>query len=135
MTEQKMVRPLALRPHHGLCIRHFTGKGYSPAFVENMACVIAALRAEPAAEILLATGADTLCVCCPHNRGGVCASAPKPCAYDVAVLRLCDLEPGQRICWRDFQKLVERRILRPGLLETVCAGCQWLEICRSQNNK
>ena len=28
---------IPLRAHHGLCLRFFQGKGYSGAFVENMA--------------------------------------------------------------------------------------------------
>ena len=80
-------KAIRLRPHHGLCIRHFTGKGYSPAFVENMARVIAGLRAAPETDIELTAGADVLCASCPHNQSGWCASAPKPDRYDRAVLQ------------------------------------------------
>ena len=61
----KMIR---LRPHHGLCIQHFTGKGYSAAFVANMTHVIAVLRAMPETQIELTADMDVLCACCPHNQ-------------------------------------------------------------------
>lgn len=125
---------LCLRPHHGLCIRHFTGKGYSPAFVTNMEQVIARLCAAPETEIALTAGADVLCACCPHNQNGRCASAPKPAQYDAAVLRLCGLEVGKRLPWREFQQQVETRVLSEGLLQEVCKDCQWLSLCEKQND-
>ena len=106
-------KAIRLRPHHGLCIRHFTGKGYSPAFVENMARVIAGLRAAPETDIELTAGADVLCASCPHNQSG--------------------LRFGQRIPWDEFERRVEQQILRPGRLEQICQGCQWLDICRGQS--
>lgn len=126
-------KAIRLRPHHGLCIRHFTGKGYSPAFVENMTRVIAGLRAAPETDIELTAGADVLCASCPHNQSGRCASAPKPDGYDRAVLRHCGLRFGQRIPWDEFERRVEQQILRPGCLEQVCRGCQWLDLCRGQS--
>lgn len=124
-----------LRPHHGLCIRHFTGKGYSPAFVANMTRLIDALHAEPETEIELADGADVLCACCPHNQNGRCESSPKPSRYDVDVLRLCGLKVGDRLPWWEFQQRVEEQILSAGLLTTICSDCQWLPICEKQQNE
>lgn len=121
---------LAVRPHHGLCIRRFTGKGYSPGFVENMARVVESLRAEPGREIRLSAGADILCGSCPHHLDSGCTSGQKVLDYDAAVLKLCGLADGTTLRWSAFQRLVEERILSAGLLETVCRECQWLELCR-----
>lgn len=126
-----MEERMTLRPHHGLCIRHFTGKGYSPGFVENMARVITQLHDAPEQEICLRMREDILCGNCPHNEPGGCTSGQKVRRYDAAVLALCGLEDGVVLTWGEFERLVEERILSAGLLETVCRGCQWLALCRS----
>ena len=128
----KMIR---LRPHHGLCIQHFTGKGYSAAFVANMTHVIAVLRAMPETQIELTADMDVLCACCPHNQEGACESSPKPSLYDQAVLQCCGLQMGQRLSWKEFQKHVSQRILERGLLEQVCRGCQWLSLCQETTKR
>lgn len=126
-----MEERMTLRPHHGLCIRHFTGKGYSPSFVANMARVITQLHDAPEQEICLRMREDILCGNCPHNEPGGCTSGQKVRRYDAAVLALCGLEDGVVLTWGEFERLVEERILSAGLLETVCRGCQWLALCRS----
>ncbi|WP_050699417.1 DUF1284 domain-containing protein [Anaeromassilibacillus senegalensis] len=126
-----MEERMTLRPHHGLCIRHFTGKGYSPGFVENMARVITQLHDTPEQEICLRMREDILCGNCPHNEPGGCTSGQKVRRYDAAVLALCGLEDGAVLTWGEFERLVEERILSAGLLETVCRGCQWLALCQS----
>lgn len=126
-------KAIRLRPHHGLCIRHFTGKGYSPAFVENMTRVIAGLQAAPETDIELTAGADVLCASCPHNQSGRCASAPKPMGMTVPCCGTAACGLGQRIPWDEFERRVEQQILRPGCLEQVCRGCQWLDLCRGQS--
>lgn len=122
-----MVR---LRPHHGLCIRHFRGMGYSEAFVENMSRVIEGLRGDPQQEILLCAGPDALCGACPHRRGGGCASGQKPVEYDERCLALCGLRVGESLSWAAFARRVEENIILPGRLEQVCRGCQWLALCK-----
>lgn len=49
MTEIK------LRAHHLLCMRFFEGRGYSEAFVQNMAQVLKAERC------VITDGADDIC--------------------------------------------------------------------------
>lgn len=51
---------ILLRPHHGLCIGFFEGRGYSAEFVRHMTEVIAVLEAEDL-EITLVTHCDALC--------------------------------------------------------------------------
>ncbi|WP_195984981.1 DUF1284 domain-containing protein [Clostridium sp. D33t1_170424_F3] len=129
-----MKERMTLRPHHGLCIRHFTGKGYSPSFVANMTRVVEALHDAPEQEICLRVREDILCASCPHNEPDGCTSGQKVCRYDAAVLAFCGLEDGAILTWRDFQRLVEERVLSAGLLKTVCRGCQWLALCQSIHN-
>ena len=117
-----------LRPHHALCVGFFQGKGYSEAFVENMASVIGALRASDPL-LTLRSAADPLCGSCPHNHGGVCESADKVARYDAAVLRLLGLRNGAALRRSELSARVRERILAPGRLGEVCGDCQWYEIC------
>ena len=117
-----------LRPHHALCAGFFRGKGYSEAFVANMAQVVATLRASDPL-LTLRSAADPLCGSCPHNRGGVCESADKVARYDAAVLRLLGLRDGAALRRSELSARVRERILAPGRLGEVCGDCQWYEIC------
>lgn len=119
---------LILRPHHGLCIHNFVGKGYSEAFTINMKNVIARLAQEDPL-FSLAQGEDVLCAACPHNRSE-CESAAKVRQFDAEVLRLCGLQPGQTLRWSEFTALVEERILDAGKFATVCESCEWYDTCR-----
>ncbi len=118
-----------LRPHHGLCIQQFVGKGYSEEFVKNMTEIIGVLEKSPQQEVELCCQADDLCRCCPHKQEQGCTSGQKVEQYDAACLALCGYTPGTRIPWKEFRETVARQILRAGKLETVCKGCEWLSIC------
>lgn len=78
------MSPLKLRPHHGLCIPHFQGRGYSPAFVGQMEKVIAALQNNPPVQMV--TGGDEICKACPNRQEGVCCYEEKVSRYDQQVL-------------------------------------------------
>ena len=54
-----------IRAHHGMCLAFFQGKGYSGAFVENMANMKAILEENP--DILLLDGPDDICAACPNR--------------------------------------------------------------------
>lgn len=124
--------PLILRPHHGLCLLHFVGKGYSDGFVANMAAILEELGRNPGQVVRLLPQTDCLCACCPHNRCGECASGQKVLDYDRACLERCGLEAGAALPWQEYRSLVERNILRQGVLAEVCRNCQWLELCLRQ---
>lgn len=119
---------IELRPHHGLCIGFFAGKGYSTDFVRNMRQVIERMQAEDP-EITLVCHTDVICRCCPENRGGCCTSQTKVLCYDRSVLELCGLPEGSVLHWESFAALVRSRILSVGLLSAVCGDCQWFGIC------
>ena len=93
---------MRVRPHHGMCLAFFEGKGYSGGFTAHMAQVRdRLLREDP--EVCL----------CP----------------DRSVLEQCGLKPGQRIRWSRFSRLVDEHILSSGSRETICGDCQWNELC------
>lgn len=124
---------LMLRPHHGLCIHNFVGKGYSEAFTANMKTVIARLAQEDPF-FTLAKGEDVLCAACPHNKTE-CESAAKVRKFDSEVLRLCGLQPGDTLKWSEFAALVDSRILAAGEFSTVCASCEWYQTCQAIVNQ
>ena len=115
-----------MRPHHGLCLGFFEGRGYSGEFSRNMAAVLASLT--PESPVRLTAGHDVLCGSCP-NRTEACENAG---AYDRRVLALCGLETGQAMTWGELRQAVRSRILLPGRLSQVCGGCRWAELCRGK---
>lgn len=122
-----------LRPHHGLCLCFFRGKGYSDAFVENMARMQAALAEDP--PVRLTEGADDICAACPNLIFGRCADQEKVARYDREVLRRCGLHPGQILSYRELEAQVHRDILEPGQREAVCGDCQWNELCHETEER
>lgn len=120
-----------LRPHHGLCINFYEGKGYSPEFTENMTAVIEALdRENPETEITLNN--DVICRKCPNAIDDTCRSIEKVSFHDKKVMDLCGLSDGDKILWRDFQQKVHDRIINIGKLKEVCGDCRWLYICEKK---
>lgn len=120
--------PLPLRPHHGLCLAFFQGLGYSESFIAHMAACKRVL--ESGALIRLTCGVDAICSACPNNLGHRCRTSDLVAGYDNAVLSLCGLREGTVLPYAAFAASVVEAILRPGLRNTVCAGCQWEGACR-----
>lgn len=73
---------ISLRAHHGLCLHFFQGKGYSEAFVENMARKKAMLEENPL--VRLTDQADEICRACPIT-----------CAANANPPRRCGAMTGQ----------------------------------------
>lgn len=117
---------LVLRPHHGLCLLHFVGKGYSDAFTENMAVVAARLRENPETVVRLCTDADSLCAHCPHRQGASCESG-KPERYDAGVFKHSGLKVGQTLLWSDLR--TKMTALSKEHLQEICGDCQWYRLC------
>lgn len=114
---------ISLRPHHGLCLGFFEGRGYSDGFSRSMAALLEGLDGDSA--VRLAEGHDSICISCP-NQAEVC---PNAAIYDRRVLQLCKLTAGERLTWSDFQKRLRKRVLEPGRLAEVCGSCEWFYIC------
>ena len=107
-----------IRPHHGMCLYFFEGKGYSEGFTKHMAEV---------KEWLL--GKNGPASACPHNKGGSCESAEKVDRYDAGVLKYTGLKAGQEMTFAEFERIVEEKILQPGYGKAICGDCQWRDIC------
>ena len=119
---------IPLRAHHGLCLHFFQGKGYSGAFVENIAQKKAMLERNPL--VRLTDQADEICRACPNNLSGQCESAEKVQRYDREVLSRCGLTPGDVLSYRELTERVQETILLPDRREEICGDCQWTGLCR-----
>ena len=118
-----------LRPHHGLCLMYFTGKGYSEAFTANLSLIAQKLYDAPKHKIRLVCRCDHICSVCPSCENGHCIDGEKVESYDRRVLRLCGLQEEEELSFMEFQRKISRYILTPGLRESVCEGCSWNGLC------
>ncbi|MFI3169746.1 MAG: DUF1284 domain-containing protein [Faecalibacterium sp.] len=117
-----------LRPHHGLCLHFFRGRGYSEDFVQNMLGIQTALAQNP--DVQLVEGADQVCAACQHRVGGTgCEAQEKVARYDAAVLERCGYQVGEILRWRDFSAKITEAILTQNGLQEICADCEWYSIC------
>ncbi len=118
-----------LRPHHGLCMKFFIGKGYSGDFAENMGNIKTFLETNDPV-IVISKGADSICRKCPNNCGGKC-SGEKADKYDRLVMELCGIKYGAEMLYSKYSSLVNENILSSGKLRSVCGDCKWFGICGS----
>ena len=125
--------PLLLRPHHGMCMAYFVGRGYSGGFSAHMAALLEALA--PESPVRLTVGTDAVCAACPNNTDGLCDKPELVAGYDRAVLELCGLGEGYILSFGDFTALVQERILDQGIRREICGGCQWDGICSVQPSR
>ncbi|MEO3414765.1 DUF1284 domain-containing protein [Roseovarius sp. CAU 1744] len=121
---------ITYRPHHFLCSLGFQGKGYSDGFTANMSrIVVDTLRAPGGDDTLIeVTGVtDDICAPCPKRRGTLCTEQEKISALDMRHARALGLFDGTRITWAEAKRRIVKRV-PPGSLQTLCQGCQWLEL-------
>ncbi|MCD8366840.1 MAG: DUF1284 domain-containing protein [Clostridiales bacterium] len=119
---------IPLRPHHGMCLAYYQGKGYSPAFTQAADALLLRLTEEnPVVRLTMA--ADVMCAACPNRRGNECDGTGNASRYDRAVLERCGLREGDELPFLTFTAAVQSRILAPGGRAAICGGCQWNELC------
>ena len=127
------MNKIYLRPHHGLCIQHYTGRGYDEKFTKNMDYIAGILKNNPTQEIVLCKGVDALCECCPYNQEGICLSEEKAAKYDSKCLSLAGFNEGQHLIWDLFQKTLADEIIKKSALKYVCGDCVWFSLCEKMN--
>lgn len=125
-TEAK-AEVICLRPHHGLCLLNFRGKGYSDEFSRNMGRMQEYLTGNPKTMVRITEGADDLCARCPNRRGSACTSEHPP-LFDGNVLAKTGFGYGQELTWEKFSQAT--RPLSLYQLEETCPDCQWLSLCK-----
>ena len=124
-----------IRPHHGMCLAFFEGKGYSEKFTAHMGKVLKMFEQNKTMKIYLTADTDTICGACPNNQGNVCKDKKLVRHYDQEVLKSCDLKEGQEIPFGTFAELVQEKIIASGERETICGNCQWNKICGRKESR
>lgn len=125
------MKPLLLRPHHGMCLQFFTGKGYSGGFVKNMKKICAKLERDPSQTVVLCKGPDAICRACPHWVETGCRSDPKPTQYDTMCLSACGFREGEKISWEEFSGGIRETALKSSdSFARICSDCVWFSVCQ-----
>lgn len=116
-----------------MCMAYFVGYGYSDNFSAHMAALLEELTPETPIRLTIST--DAVCGPCPNNSGGLCNKSELVAAYDRSVLTLCGLGDGYILSFGCFTRLVQERILSPGLRPAICGSCQWNDICAAHPSR
>lgn len=119
-----------IRPHHGMCLYFFEGKGYSEGFTKHMRrwkeWLLGKMDRHPCSwsERRMRSAAPALII-----RVAAAESAEKVDRYDAGVLKYTGLKAGQEMTFAEFERIVEEKILQPGYGKVICGDCQWRDIC------
>jgi hypothetical protein len=120
-----------LRAHHLLCILTFAGEGYSPAFVANLAAIVARIGAGEPVELI--DGPDDICAPLADTDDAHCQE-PSVRRRDREALRgLAAADPplaGARPLVMDHVAIAAlREQFAAGTIRGACAGCSWFGLC------
>lgn len=112
-----------IRGHHLFCMALFSGHGYDQAFTENMAGLIAALRAGE--RFRLTEGQDQVCGACPNRQqdGGCALGTENVLQRDRAALRVLNLTAGQELGWEQARERLAA--VTEEDFGAVCGKCRW----------
>ncbi len=133
MPEDILTPVYRLRPHHGMCLAFFEGKGYSTGFTAHMGKMLDLFESQdPLLELVRLT--DSICIACPNNLKEAegydrCSSSEKVIPYDQAVLRKTGLSEHDRLTYSRFKEIVYDKVLKTGMRKEICGDCQWDGIC------
>jgi len=119
---------LILRPHHILCRLGFTGYGYSPEFISEMARISRVIKSGRVKTIIVRPGFDNICRSCPHHeyecsqekfghRGRTAAE------LDRRTLRTLKLKPGHPYPLPEINERIAN--LSEEEFIQICVGCEW----------
>jgi hypothetical protein len=120
-----------LRAHHLLCVLTFAGEGYSPAFVANLAAIVARIGAgEP---IDLVEGPDDICAPLDGTDDLHCHE-PSVRRRDREALRALTEAvpplPDARPLVMDAAAIAaSREHFAAGTIRGACTGCSWHALC------
>lgn len=122
---------MKLRPHHLLCTQGYSGKGYSPEFIENMTAITTLLRADPAITVELVFSTDDICAKCPQRLGeNLCSQNERVKGFDQKVIDYFGLTEGKYL----YSELIARinSQMTADMMDDICGCCNWYPIsaCR-----
>lgn len=129
----KDTQAVPLRPHHGMCLAFFIGKGYSEGFSAHMEKMLKEFQKNIPVRLVVHT--DEICSACPNNEKSVCNSTEKVEAYDRKVLEICGISEGAELDFLEFAGIIQEKIINTGLRDRICGDCQWNEICSSHQSR
>ena len=124
---------IRLRPHHGMCLAYFEGKGYSDSFTVNMQQMLDFF--EKGTDVELTVAGDEICKACPNLKEGICVSAGLVETYDRKVLEACGVGEKEHMTFREFVDNVQRNVIESGKRVEICGNCQWNEICSNKESR
>ncbi|MEM9580027.1 MAG: DUF1284 domain-containing protein [Pseudomonadota bacterium] len=121
-----------LRAHHLLCILTYIGKGYGPAFTDNMTVIAGRISAGEMIEIV--DGPDDICAprraetdahCCDES----IRNRDLKAAVDIERVVRRPVHRGARFSFDgDLLKRL-RAAFTQDQVRSACGHCQWSEIC------
>ncbi len=122
----------ALRGHHLVCLFFFNGEGYTPEFVDNLR---AAVKRAEGGGVEVVSGADTVCIKCPHLKENRCryeSNAEEAIeGMDRKALDLLEVALGQSISWSELK--AKLTAIFPEWYKSFCSGCDWLRVCKKND--
>ncbi|WP_237154293.1 DUF1284 domain-containing protein [Oryzibacter oryziterrae] len=128
-----LATEISLRGHHLLCILTYKGVGYSPAFVQRMDEVVAAIGR--GALLRIVTGPDDLCEpLCLEDAEAHCGNAStfERDAKALEAVGACldgPLSVGDVLQLDSHRIAALRRAFTDGSLRAACRGCEWDALC------
>ena len=122
-----------IRPHHGMCLAYFIGKGYSEGFSAHMEHMLHVFEQNVSVRLVVRT--DEICAACPNNENHLCNTMEKVETYDRKVLKRCGFSEGTTMEFFEFAREIQRKIIDTGFREQICGDCQWNEICSGHRSR
>lgn len=125
---------VSLRPHHLLCILTHVGKGYSPAFTDNLARIIQ--RVSDGEDVKIVDGPDDVCapllgkklVHCHRKR---VVARDHAASNEIGKRLSIIVRPGQRTVLHAAAIRSLRHEFATKRVRSACEGCRWNSLCTS----
>ena len=129
---------LKIRPHHILCMRAYSGNGYSQAFKDSMEAIIKDIKAyneflntnnneDEIKKVEIVYSTDSICEKCNNKLGeNRCSSQDKVSIIDRKLSKYFNLKEG--ICnYKELEDLVYTNI-NEKIFDDICKECGWYNI-------
>ena len=121
-----------LRGHHLVCLHFFSGEGFEPEFQKNLNQILSQVKKET---IVIAQGADSICIRCEHIKNGKCEYQENQdegiLKMDTKALQLLELKPGERITWIEIKRKLSS--IFKSWYESYCIQCDWQYVCKKNH--
>ena len=127
-----------IRPHHVLCMRAYTGSGYSEEFKIRIEKIIKELKVtneflqveninDERKEVAMIFSTDSLCEKCPNKQGeNICTSQEKVSLLDLKVIKYFNLKEGI-FSYKDLENQVYDNI-NEEVFDDICKECEWYSV-------